>query len=85
MSGITIVNPVLGLSIFGLTTLGLWAAEHEFLDAEKLLEAQQDSLEQTLLEEKKLAMDLQKLQDDNTSLVGRLQRSGQHLTNGSLG
>lgn len=46
MSGITVINPILGLSIFGFTTLGLWAAEHEFLNAEKLLEAQQDSLEQ---------------------------------------
>ena len=51
--------------------MGLWAAEYEFLKEEKLLEAQKRDLERTLSEEKKLAMDLQKLRDDNTSLVGR--------------
>ena len=71
MTGVTIISPLLGRSIFGLTTLGLWAAEYEFLKEEKLLEAQKRDLERTLSEEKKLAMDLQKLRDDNTSLVGR--------------
>ncbi|KAH7370586.1 hypothetical protein BKA65DRAFT_545297 [Rhexocercosporidium sp. MPI-PUGE-AT-0058] len=68
-AALSVISPVLGYSLAGLTILGTWAIEHDFLNAEAMNEIRIRELQETELQERQLSIDIEKLLSDDDELI----------------